>query len=313
MEIPVYLFLGFLESGKTKFIQETLQDRRFNSGEKTLLLLCEEGIEEYDEKKFSGKNVYIKVIDDISDFNSENLNALRRETRAERVIIEYNGMWTINDLMENLPDNFVIYQTMAFADATNIINYNENMRSLVADKASLTDVFVFNRYNDSIDKLQLHQIVRSAGSRCDIIYEYDTGKVEYDDIEDPLPFDVDAPVIEIKDNDYAYFYRDLMENMENYNGKTVQFKGIAATDKKSVAIGAFVIGRHVMTCCEADITYAGLVCEWENADKIKTRDWLNITAKISVEHNKLYSGKGPVLKAQSVSPADVPDPQLVTF
>ncbi len=38
--IPIYLFLGFLESGKTKFIQETLEDKRFYAGEKTLLLPC---------------------------------------------------------------------------------------------------------------------------------------------------------------------------------------------------------------------------------------------------------------------------------
>ena len=46
-QIPVYLFTGFLEGGKTKFIQETLEDGRFNKGEPTLLLVCEEGIEEY--------------------------------------------------------------------------------------------------------------------------------------------------------------------------------------------------------------------------------------------------------------------------
>ena len=46
-EIPVYLFVGFLESGKTKFIQETFEDPNFDSGDKTLLLVCEEGEEEY--------------------------------------------------------------------------------------------------------------------------------------------------------------------------------------------------------------------------------------------------------------------------
>ena len=45
--IPVYLFVGFLESGKTKFIQETFEDPNFDSGDKTLLLVCEEGEEEY--------------------------------------------------------------------------------------------------------------------------------------------------------------------------------------------------------------------------------------------------------------------------
>ena len=53
--IPVYLFLGFLESGKTKFIQETLEDKRFNNGERTLLLVFEEGIEEYDTSRFAKK------------------------------------------------------------------------------------------------------------------------------------------------------------------------------------------------------------------------------------------------------------------
>ena len=43
VETPVYLFLGFLESGKTKFIQETLEDQRFDTGENTLLLVMEEG------------------------------------------------------------------------------------------------------------------------------------------------------------------------------------------------------------------------------------------------------------------------------
>lgn len=42
-DMPVYLFTGFLESGKTSFIDETLADKRFNNGQRTLLLVCEEG------------------------------------------------------------------------------------------------------------------------------------------------------------------------------------------------------------------------------------------------------------------------------
>ena len=47
-EVPVYLFTGFLEAGKTKMIQETLEDEGFNDGSHILLLVCEEGLEEYD-------------------------------------------------------------------------------------------------------------------------------------------------------------------------------------------------------------------------------------------------------------------------
>ena len=67
MPIPVYAFTGFLESGKTKFIQETLEDPRFNGGERTLLLVCEEGEEEYDPTSYPHDCVYQEVIDDLDD------------------------------------------------------------------------------------------------------------------------------------------------------------------------------------------------------------------------------------------------------
>ena len=59
-EVPVYLFCGFLDGGKTKFIQETLEDRRFNAGEKTLLLVCEEGEEEY-ETAFKAQKLFLYI------------------------------------------------------------------------------------------------------------------------------------------------------------------------------------------------------------------------------------------------------------
>ena len=59
-DIPVYLFTGFLESGKTKFIHETLMDERFIAGENTLILLCEAGIEEYDIYYYPYKNVFVE-------------------------------------------------------------------------------------------------------------------------------------------------------------------------------------------------------------------------------------------------------------
>ena len=62
VQIPVYAFTGFLDSGKTKFIQETLEDSRFNDGERTLILLFEEGEEEYDFSTYPAQNVYLEVL-----------------------------------------------------------------------------------------------------------------------------------------------------------------------------------------------------------------------------------------------------------
>ena len=116
-ETPVYLFLGFIESGKTKFIQETFEDPRFSSGEKTLLLVCEEGIEEYETIKFvGGEDVELVVVDDPKQLTEAYLTELQLKYGSERVVVEYNGMWDIKKLI--LPENWEIAQQITIVDGT---------------------------------------------------------------------------------------------------------------------------------------------------------------------------------------------------
>ncbi len=198
--IPVYLFLGFLDSGKTHFMQENLCDREFMSGEKTLVVLCEEGEEELDPSQYKGgKNVTIVTVSEKEQLTEPFLSEAAKKAKAERVMIEYNGMWLLNDLGQALPKNWQIFQIMMTADAATFDMYNSNMRQLVYDKISATEVVFFNRYDDSIDKMKLHTIVRAINRRANILYEYKDGSVEPDNIVDPLPFDINAPVIEVKD------------------------------------------------------------------------------------------------------------------
>ena len=313
VETPVYLFLGFLESGKTKFIQETLEDPRFSSGEKTLLLVMEEGVEEYETIKFAdAENVELVVIENKADMTEEKLAALQMQYEADRVVVEYNGTWLLEDFFAAMPEGWMINQVMTFFDSTTFINYNANMRQFVFDKINNTQLCVFNRFDDRMDKMEFHKIVRGISRRCDIVYEKADGKAEFDDIEDPLPFDINAPVIEIKDKDYAFFYRDLTENMEAYIGKIVKFRGIVATDKR-LEPQDIVVGRHVMTCCADDIQYCGLACTLPQAMDLQTRDWITITAKVEFKKHRIYKGKGPVLTAEKVVVSDAPEEQLATF
>ena len=311
-ETPVYLFMGFLESGKTKFIQETLEDERFYAGETTLLLVMEEGIEEYDAEKFKVKDVEIEYISSKEELTMENLYRMQVLHGADRVIIEYNGMWLLDDLFEAMPEGWMLAQVMTFFDSKTILNYNANMRQLVFDKVQPTQLVVFNRYEDDVEKMALHKLVRGITRQADIVYERVDGRAEYDDIADPLPFDIQADVIEIEDRDYAFFYRDLSENMQNYIGKTVKFKGIVALDKRLKPCN-IVIGRHIMTCCEADIQYSGLACILPSEMPLKTRDWLEIVAKIEFIPHTIYRGKGPVLTCISAKECTPPDEQLATF
>lgn len=309
-EIPVYLFLGFLESGKTKFIQETLEDERFDSGERTLLLVMEEGEEEYDHAKFANPSYAVEVLDP-SQMNEKTLSALAEKYSSERVVVEYNGMSSLQDFFDAMPEGWAIAQVMTFFDANTFLSYNKNMRQLVFDKIQYADMVVFNRFKGEFSKEEFHKVVRAMSRRPGIVYEYLGGKAEYDEIVDPLPYDIDAPVITIEDKDYAFFYRDLVEETEKYNRKTVHFKGLVAVDK-SLKRGTIVVGRHIMTCCEADIAYSGIVLE-QVSGQYQTRDWVELTARIELKYHSVYGQKGPVLKAIDVQKSTPPEQELATF
>lgn len=312
-DIPVYLFTGFLEGGKTHMIQESMESEQFNTGEKTLIIQCEEGIDELDVSSFSGKNVYLEVIEDESDLTVERLTALGKKHKLDRIIIEYNGMWMLRTLYENLPSNWAIFQQMMFADANTFFAYNQNMRSLMVDKLMNCEMVVLTRTPAQIDKNEVHKIVRGCSRRAQISYDYPDGHVEYDEIEDPLPFDINAPVVEIADEDYAVWYRDLTEELENWDGKTVRFKGVVLRDMK-LGKNAVLVGRHVMTCCAADIAYNPLVCNFSAPSPLKTRDWVMVKAKIRLEKHKLYGGRlGPVLYAITCEPSTKPVEEVATF
>ena len=310
--MPVYLFTGFLESGKTKFIQETLEDKRFCNKEKTLLLVCEEGEEEYAPEQFATDTVVIRVLEGQEQLTAENLTRWAQETKADRVVIEYNGMWLLDALYAAMPEGWVVYQEFMFADAGTFLSYNSNMRQLVYDKLKSCELVVFNRFKPDMDKMEFHKVVRAASRRADIAYESTAGKVVYDDIEDPLPFDLNAPVIEIGDADFAEWYRDLGETPANYEGKTVRFK-CRALKRSKMPANTFIVGRHVMTCCVEDIQFAALVCQWDKADTVQDDSWMILTAKLNFKFNKAYGRKGPVLTYVSHELCEAPEQPVATF
>ena len=311
-QIPVYVFTGFLDSGKTKFIQETLEDPRFNDGEHTLLLVFEEGEEEYDFSTYPHKNVYLEVLDQ-QTVTTKQLQALAKKYKAQRVVAELNGMQLVGDLYMRFPEEWVVAQEVMFADSTTIMAYNANMRNLVMDKLVGAQMVVYNRLKPGADTLELHKLSRAANRRIDILYDYLDGTTAPDEMEDPLPFDINAPVIEVNDEDYALWYRDVTEEPAKYDGKTVSFKGQVALlrrDKNNM----FAPGRFVMTCCVDDIEFCGVPCRYDQAKSLEPRSWVQVTAKITAEKHSLYKGElGPVLTAIRVEPADPANPDVATF
>ncbi len=312
MERAVYLFTGFLEAGKTKFIHETLEDPNFNDGKRNyLVIMCEDGEEEYDPTAY-GENVRFASINSETELTSEKLVSLADGANAAIVVVEYNGMWTLDSFYNALPEDWLVYQEIFIADSSKILSYNANMRQLVVDKLTSCEMAVFNRMKADTDKMPLHKLVRGVSRKANICYEDTDGEIEFDNIEDPLPFDINAPVIEIMDEDFAIFYRDMTEEFSKYNGKTVRFKGIVALDK-SLPQSHYAIGRHIMTCCAEDIAYRGFVAKGTQGLKLTTRDWICVTGTLSEEYSKLYRAKGPVLTVTSAERAEKPMQEVATF
>ena len=321
-QIPVYLFVGQLESGKTKFIQETMEDPQFDSGDKTLLLVCEEGEEEYDPDRFAFGGVHVAQLEDKSELTRENLAALEQKSGCGRVIIEYNGMWLVQDLYDALPDNWLIYQCLATADGSTLKTYagDNAMRALLLDKLRGSELLVVNRaehLNDDESRQLVHKLVRQASRRCDIAYEFADGSVAYDDIPDPLPFDVNAEVIDIPAEFFGVWYMDCMDDPNKYAGKTVKFLAQVCQTPRA-GKNCFVPGRFAMTCCIQDIQFVGFPCKYDGYKALEQRSWITLTAKVNVKYHPIYQGQtpaatGPVLTALAVEPAEAPRDDVVMF
>ena len=314
MPIPVYLFVGFLESGKTSFIQETMEDPRFNAGEKTLLLLCEEGVEEYEPSKFvgGGKNVAVEVLETPEELTREKLESFQKQHRMQRVVLEYNGMWMLSVLQQALPKDWQIYQCFMTVDAATFENYMANMGPLMADKIGVAEFVAFNRCTQQLDKKKFHKAVRLFNRRADIAFEYPSGRVEYDDIVDELPFDLNADVIEIGAEDFGLWYLDASDNPKKYVGKTVRFTAMVYRSDK-LPKNTFVPGRFGMTCCAEDISFVGFLCKYDQAQALENESWIRITAEVKCKYHAVYQGEGPILIAKGIEPAEKPKEELVYF
>lgn len=310
-EVPIYLFTGFLEAGKTSCIQETLESSEFNTGEKILIIQCEAGEEELDFSRYPSQNIAFEEISDPSELTRGIFLKMNKKHKPASVMLEYNGMWQIDDLYNALPENWFVYQEIFLADCVTFLSYNKNMRSLVVDKLKSCELVVFNRADNCNSKDEFHKIVRATSRKTNILYEYENGDTEADETVDPLPFDVDADVIEIEDRDFAIWYRDFSENEERYYGKTLKMKGIVGT--KNLPADVCVFGRYIMTCCIEDTEFKGFICNCPKGTALKNKSWVTVTATLKSENNEFYEGKGPVLYAEKIQLTSPPAEEIATF
>lgn len=312
MEVPVYLITGFMDSGKTSLIKETLFHGEFDDDDKTLLIVCEDGDEEYDPAECKRGKVVQVNIEKEEDFTEKNLEKLYLQYMPDNVFIEYNGTWKITTFSEmKLPEDWEVAQVLSTVDATTFEMYLSNMRSMIMEQLFISDVVIFNRTTDETKKAMFRRAVKAQNRKAQIVYEREDGSID-ENVDEELPYDINADSLDITDADYGIFYLDVMDHPKKYANKTIKYRALVYRPE-GYKKGAFVPGRFAMTCCVEDIQFLGFICKSDKADQIPHKSWIDITAQIKLEFAKEYKGKGPVLHALKIEKAEKPEDELVYF
>ncbi len=306
---PVYMINGFLESGKTEFITYTLAQPYFRIKGTTLIIACEEGENEYSADLLKKANAVVEWIEGEEDFNSKNLVELEKKHKPDRIIIEYNGMWNFKNM--SLPWHWKIEQQITTIDGTTFPMYYTNMRSLLAEMVRKSEMIIFNRC-DGIEELNVYKRnIKAVNPNADIVFEDSNGEIDTI-FEEDLPFDLNAPVIELDNMGYGIWYLDSLDHLERYIGKTIKFKAMVLIPE-GFAKNYFVPGRMAMTCCADDMAFLGFACEYAGASELKQKEWVEVTATISKEYWEDYKGEGPILHAVSVTKTKAPKDDIINF
>lgn len=306
---PVFIINGFLESGKTEFICYTLDQPYFQIKGRTLLILCEEGENEYEEKLLKKSRTDLVLIEDEEEFNTAHLMELEKQYKPERILIEYNGMWNFKNM--KLPFHWRVEQQITTIDASTFPMYYTNMKSLLAEMIRGSEMIIFNRCDGIEDLSSYKRNVKAINQRADIIFEDSEGEINQI-FEDDLPYSLDAPVLELDNEGYGIWYLDSLDHLERYAGKTVQFLAMVMKPKEFPK-GYFIPGRMAMTCCAEDMAFLGFACKYAQADKLTDKQWVKVTAKVEKEYFEDYQGEGPVLHAISVEQARAPKETVISF
>ena len=308
-DIPVYLIAGFLDGGKTDFINGILEDG-FAREDKTLLICCEEGELEYEQKALD--NVTVVTVDKETALTCSQCKEWEKQYKPKQVLIEYNGMWSMERLYrEVLPANWVLYQVMTFVDANTFETYAKNMGQIMMEKITNADLLVFNRCTDELKAALRKRNLRMVNRRADIYLENEDGTSEEYVTPEMSPFDLSSGKLDVPDEDYGIWYVDMMDNPDRYEGVEVSFKALMCHSKKFK--GVHCPGRFAMVCCDKDMQFLALVCRGEGLDKYKDKEWVKIHATVKKEACDAYQGEGPVLYVTSIAATTKPDPEMVSF
>ncbi len=311
---PVYLCTGLLDSGKTSFIKETLMEQDWIEAGTTLLIQCEEGEFELEEEYLRRKKIRRVTAEDPESVTPEWLSKLEQEIRPAQVIIEFNGMWNLQEFLKtDFPKEWGLAGVYSTVDGQSLDQVMTNMRNLFMNQLIESDLIVINRCDKNVSRVKFRKAIKLQNPGAQLIFEATDGTI-INFSEEDLPYDLTQDRVSIDDVDYGTWYADAFENPDRYVGKEFEF---LAQLFRPVGMpkSMFVPGRLVMACCAADVRFYGFPCKSDTAFRFAQKSWARV--KVRMEWEKRQSAGGneriPVLRLISQTPAEAPKDEVVTL
>ena len=309
-EMPVFIVNGFLDSGKTTFIKNVINQNQFSEFKSILIIECEQGETAYEEEFLNRHGIHMVIVEE-KEFTARALKELEKKYHPWAVMIEYNPMWkSINVDPLQLPDSWEVYQQITIIDASTFELYRKNMKSIISETLKNVDMVLFNRCKNDMNLSSYRRSAKALSSGVQIILEHEDGTII--PLAEQLPYSLSTTDITVEDDDYGIWYLDIMERPEQYNGKIVNYKGKIARLRKA-GENYFAAGRMVMTCCADDTQFLGHVCKYEDAELLIPGDWVQIEAEVCIEYRDEYRKNGPVMHIRKIKHAAPPKEDMIYF
>ena len=277
---------------------------------KTLLILCEDGEDEYDAMEMLRYGVVIERLEDREELTEEYLAELDRKHEPDRVVIEYNGMWKLEDLLSiRYPRSFELQGVYSTVNGMTLDMYLMNMRNMLMEQLTESELIVVNRCADGVNRSGFRRALKVQNPMAQLLFEDMQGKI-IEPSEEDLPYDVKGDKIVLDDVDFGVWYVDAYDHPELYLHKEIDFKG-QIFRPKGMPDNMFVPVREIMTCCADDVRYYGYPCKAEMKIDAKTKSWMQIRARFEYEAVSSFGNKQPVLYLIDMEPAAEPEDKVV--
>ena len=294
-QIPVFLFNGFLDSGKTTLIKEIIESEEAYHGFNTLIIAFEDGEIEYSDDWKKENEVNVVIVDDDSVLDELYFYEILKKYQPKQVVIELNAFVDMNEI--KFPRNFVVYQEITLFDARKFELYYNNMKPLINSMVQYSSLIVFNRCNNNENLSKFRRNIRVFNQKGEVAFENEEGKLTTILNED-LPYDINLSHIYIDDKDFSLFYLDITECFDKYQNKKITFKAYV----RDITENTLVVGRQIMTCCLDDIQFYGFECITNQ--RFENNVFVEVTC-IPVKHYSEIAG-GNVIMLEGIEIKELP-------